>query len=160
MKQKGCCCSSQAQTRSQIMRGRSFPFAMMSTKSKPIWRHATWNTTDYMVCTVVEPQKKLPVFKPGKWSINAQRRTALYGHDAKSTKSFTLHLDNESQCESLDRPWFGEVWLPVEKYAREVQSSISQDCVLDPAELDLDLDKMSQHCAFCDLKRETQHMRY
>ena len=39
---------------------------MMSTKSKPTWRHATWNSTDYTVCTVVEPQKKLPVFKPGQ----------------------------------------------------------------------------------------------
>ena len=44
-------------------------FAMMSTKSKPTWRHSTWNGADYMICTVVEPQKKLPVFKPGKWSV-------------------------------------------------------------------------------------------
>ena len=50
-----------------------FLFAMMSTKSKPTWRHATWNSADYMVCTVVEPQKKLPVFKPGKWSIAPRR---------------------------------------------------------------------------------------
>ena len=41
-----------------------FLFAMMSTKSKPTWRHSTWNGEDYMICTVVEPQKKLPVFKP------------------------------------------------------------------------------------------------
>ena len=40
-----------------------FLFALMSTKSKPTWRHSTWNGTDYMICTVVEPQKKLPIFK-------------------------------------------------------------------------------------------------
>ena len=48
-----------------------FLFAMMSTKSKPAWRHSTWNGADYMICTVVEPQRKLPVFKPGKWSLLA-----------------------------------------------------------------------------------------
>ena len=37
-----------------------FLFAMMSTKSKPTWRHSTCNGADYMICTVVEPQKKLP----------------------------------------------------------------------------------------------------
>ena len=36
-----------------------FLFAMMSTKSKPTWRHSTWNGTDYMICTVAESQKKL-----------------------------------------------------------------------------------------------------
>ena len=30
-----------------------FLFAMMSTKSKPTWRHSNWNGTDYMICTVV-----------------------------------------------------------------------------------------------------------
>ena len=34
-----------------------FLFAMMSTKSKPTWRHATWNSADYMVCNRVEPQR-------------------------------------------------------------------------------------------------------
>ena len=33
-----------------------FLFAMMSTKSKPTWRHSNWNSTDYMICTVAEPQ--------------------------------------------------------------------------------------------------------
>ena len=37
-----------------------FLFAMISTKSKPTWRHSTWNGADYMICTVAEPQKKLP----------------------------------------------------------------------------------------------------
>ena len=46
-----------------------FLFAVMSTKSKPTWRHSNWNGTDYMICTVAEPQKKLPVFKPGAWSL-------------------------------------------------------------------------------------------
>ena len=45
-----------------------FLFAMMSTKSKPSWRHSTWNGTDYMICTVADPQKKLPVFKQGNWT--------------------------------------------------------------------------------------------
>ena len=71
-----------------------FLFAMMSTKLKPTWRHTTWSSTDYMVRTVAEPQKKLPVFKPGRWTINAQRKTALYGHDAKNMKNFTLHFEN------------------------------------------------------------------
>ena len=35
-----------------------FLFAMMSTKPKPTWRHSNWNGTDYMICTVAEPQKK------------------------------------------------------------------------------------------------------
>ena len=82
--------------------------------------------------------EETPCFKPGKWTINAQRRIALYGHDAKNTKNFTLHFEKEDQCESLDRLWFGEVWIPVEKYACEAQSAQAQDRVLDPAELDLE----------------------
>ena len=35
-----------------------FLFAMMTTKSKPTWRHSTWKGIDYMICTVAEPQKK------------------------------------------------------------------------------------------------------
>ena len=46
-----------------------FLFAMMSTKSKPTWRHSHWNGTGYVICTVAEPQKKLPIFKTGKWSL-------------------------------------------------------------------------------------------
>ena len=76
---------------------------MMSTELRPAWRHTTWNSADYIVRTVAEPQKKLPLFKPGKWIINAQRKIALYGHDAKNVKNFTLHFENEDQCESLDR---------------------------------------------------------
>ena len=75
----------------------------------------------------------------GKWSIAAQGQlNKLYGHDAKSMRNFTLHFDNENQCESLDRLWFGEVWFPVEKYVCQDQYSISPDRVLDPAELDLE----------------------
>ena len=40
-----------------------FLFAMMNTKSKPTWRHSTWDEVDYMICTVAEPQRKLPVFR-------------------------------------------------------------------------------------------------
>ena len=72
-----------------------FLFAMMSMKSKLTWRHSNRNGTDYMICTVAEPQKKLPVFKPGKWSLLQDSRVYLYGHDAKSMKNFTL--------DSLDR---------------------------------------------------------
>ena len=43
------------------------------------------------------------------------------------------------------------------KYVWQVQSSISQDCVLDPAELS-SLDKMSQNCAFRDLKFEIDNV--
>ena len=45
-----------------------------------------------MICTVAEPQKKLPVFRAGKWSLIADSRISLYGHDAKTMKNFTLHL--------------------------------------------------------------------
>ena len=92
-----------------------FLFAMMSTKSKPTWRHSTCTGTDYRICTVADPQKKLPVFKPGK-SLLPDSRISLYGHDAKSMKNFTLHFDIAEQCDNLDRLWFGEMWFPVEKY--------------------------------------------
>ena len=63
-----------------------FLFAMMSAKSKPTWRHSNWNGIDYMICTVVEPQKKLPIFKTGNWSLLPQSQIALYGRDAKSMR--------------------------------------------------------------------------
>ena len=110
----------------------------MSTKSKPTWRHSTWNGIDYMICTVADPQKKLPVFKAGKWSLLPDSRISLYGHDAKSMKNFTLHFDMAEQCESLDRSWFGEMRFPVEKYTYQAQSSFTQDSIPDPADLDLD----------------------
>ena len=92
-----------------------FLFAMMSTKSKPTWKHSNWNGTEYMICIVAEPQKKLPIFKTGKWSLLPQSRISLYGHDAKSVKNFTLHFDNADQCEALDHLWFGAMRFPVEK---------------------------------------------
>ena len=70
---------------------------------------------DYMVCTVAEPQKKLPVFKPGKWFVSANRKIALYENDAKNMEQFTFHFENTAQSDTLDRHWFGEVWFPVEK---------------------------------------------
>ena len=115
-----------------------FLFAMMSTKSKPTWRHSNWNGTDYMICTVAEPQKKLLVFKSGKWTLLPDNRISLYGHDAKSMKNFTLHFDMAEQCETLDRSWFGEMWFPVEKYVYQVQSSVTCDSIPDPADLDLE----------------------
>ena len=115
-----------------------FLFAMMSTKSKPTWRHSNWNGTDYMICTVAEPQKKLPVLKPGKWSWLPDSRISLYGHDAKSMKNFILHFDMAEQCDSLDRSWFGEMWFPVEKYVYQVQSLVTYDSLPDPADLDLE----------------------
>ena len=82
-----------------------------------------------MICTVAEPQKKLPIFKAGKWSLIPQSRISLYyGHDARSMKNFTLHFDNADRCDALDRLWFGEIgemWFPVEKYVYQVQASIA-----------------------------------
>ena len=34
---------------------------------------------------------------PGKWTVNALRKIALYGHDAKNMKNITLHFDNEDR---------------------------------------------------------------
>ena len=99
-----------------------FLFAMMNTKSKPTWRHSNWKGTDYMVCTVADPQKKLPVFKPSKWTLLPNNRISLYGHDAKNMKNFTLHFDMAEQCEGLDRSWFGEMWFPVENMS--IKSSL------------------------------------
>ena len=139
-----------------------FLFAMMSAKSKPTWRHSisTWNGLDYMLCAVVEPpQKKLLIFKTGKWSLSPQSRIALYGHDAKSMKNFTLHLDSADQCDALDRLWFGEMWFPVKKYVYQVQASIAQDPVLDPADLDLEPGH-SEPELLPDHKSEIQHTHY
>ena len=95
-----------------------FLLAMMTTKYKPTWRHATWNSIDYMLCTRHRTAEEAPCmfFRP-------QHRVALYGHHAKSMKNFILHFDCENQCASLDRMWFGEAWFPVEKYVREIQPS-------------------------------------
>ena len=113
-----------------------FLFAMISTKSKPTWRHSTWNGADYMIYTVAEP--KLPVFRAGKWSLVSDSRDSLYGHDAKTMRSFTLYFGTNDQCDTLDRAWFGEMWFPVQKHAYHVHSSVTQDCILDPADLDED----------------------
>ena len=113
-----------------------FLFAMMSTTCKPTWRHSTWNGIDYMICTVAEPQRKLPVFRVGKLSLIADSRISLYGHDAKTMKHFPLHFDMAEQCNSLDRTWFGEMWFPVQKHTYHVQSSATCDSI--PADLDLD----------------------
>ena len=120
------------------MHDNDFLFAMMTTKSKPTWRHSTWNGIDYMICTVAEPQKKLPVFKAGKWSLLDDRKISLYGHDAKTMKNFTLHFDNNEQCDTLDRAWFGEMWFSVQRHTYHVQASVMDDSMSDPADLDLD----------------------
>ena len=113
-------------------------FAMMTTKAKPTWRHSTWNGIDYMICTVAEPQKKLPVFKVGKWSTLADRRISLDGHDAKTMKNFTLHFHDNEQRDTLDRGWFGEMWFPVQRHTYHVHASVTDDSIADPADLDLD----------------------
>ena len=82
-----------------------------------------------MICTVAEQKKKLPVFKPGKWSLLQDSRIFLYGYDAISMKSFTLHFDMAEQCDSLDRLWFGEMWFPVEKSVYQIQSSVTHDAI-------------------------------
>ena len=76
-----------------------------------------------MICTVVEPQKKLPVFRAGKWLLAADCRASLHGHDAKTMKNFTLHFDTDDQCDTLDRAWFGEIWFPVQKHTYHVQDA-------------------------------------
>ena len=91
-----------------------------------------------MICTVAEPQKKLPVFRVGKWSLMTDRKVSLYGHDAKTMKNFTLHFDMNEQCDALDRAWFGEMWFPVERHTYHVRSSVTHDSIPDPADLDLD----------------------
>ena len=101
-------------------------------------RYDEYQVQTNMICAVAEPQKKLPVFKPGKWSLFPDRRISLYGHDAKSMKNFTLHVDMAEQCDTLDRPWFGEMWFPVEKYVYQVQSSLTYDSIPDPADLGLE----------------------
>ena len=115
-----------------------FLFAMMNTKSKMTWRHSTWNDADYMICTVAEPQKKLPVFRPGKWSLSTTRPIFLYGHDAKTMKNFTLFFDSSDPCDSLDKSWFGEMWFPVEKSMCQAHTALSQATVPDQADLDMD----------------------
>ena len=72
------------------------------------------------------------------WSLTADSRISLYGHDAKTMKQFTLHFNMAEQCDSLDRAWFGEMWFPVQKHTYHVQSSATYDSIPDPADLDLD----------------------
>ena len=62
----------------------------------------------------------------------------LYGHDAKTMKHFTLHFASNDQCDTLDRAWFGEMWFPVQRHNYHVQSSIREECLVDPADLDLE----------------------
>ena len=68
----------------------------------------------------------------------------LYGHDAKTMKHFTLYFDSNEQCDALDRAWFGEMWFPVQRHNYHVQSLIRDDCVVDPADLDLEWDVKNQ----------------
>ena len=82
-------------------------FAMMTTQIKPTWRHTTWDSRRYMVCALDEPQRKLPAFEPGKWNVNHHRKIALFGHDDKNMKQFTLHFQSIAQNDTLDRAWFG-----------------------------------------------------
>ena len=78
------------------------------------------------------------MFKAGKWSLLDDDKIYLYGHDAKTTKHFALHFASSDQCDSLDREWFGEMWFPAQRHDYHVQSSIREECLLDPADLDLD----------------------
>ena len=110
----------------------------MNTKSKPAWRHSTWDDVDYVICTVAEPQKKLPVFRTGKWSLVETRKVFLYGHDAKTMKTFKLYFDSNDPCETLDRAWFGEMWFPVQKQVCHFQTTVSEANIPDPADLDMD----------------------
>ena len=92
-----------------------------------------------MICTVAEPQKKLPVFRVGKWSLLLdERKISLYGHDAKSMKNFALHFDNNEQCDALESAWFEEMWFPVRRNSYHVQRSVRDDSTSDPADVDLE----------------------
>ena len=71
-------------------------------------------------------------------------------------KNFTLHFDKADQCDSLDRSWFGEMWLLVANLC--IRSK--HPCLKILQILISNLDKMSQNCAFRDDKFETQHMHY
>ena len=83
-------------------------------------------------------KKKLPVFRVGKWSLLDDRKISLYGYDAKSMKNFALHFDNNEQCDALDRAWFGEMCFPVQRNTYHVQTSVRDDSISDPADLDLE----------------------
>ena len=96
-----------------------------------------------MVCTVAEPQKKLPVFKPGlpgKWNVSQHHKIALFGRDreAKNMKQFTLHFQSIAQKDTLDFAWFGEVWFPVDKKEWDANYMQTQDNIVDPDDLDLE----------------------
>ena len=80
-----------------------YQFAMLSTKSKLTLRHTTWESMDYVVCTIAQLQKKLPVslFKPGKWNSNQHRKIALFGHNAKNMKQFTMLFQSIAQNDTL-----------------------------------------------------------
>ena len=103
---------------------------------------------------VAEPQKKLPVFRSGKWSLSEARQIFLYGHDAKTLKTFTLYFDNSDSCDSLDRAWFGEMWFPVQKSVCQVHTVINQASVPDQADLDMD-----SGCEEPDLCFSKSHVR-
>ena len=82
-------------------------------------------------------QKKLLASKSGKWNVDHYRKITLYGHDAQNMKQFTLHFQSIAQ-HTLDRPWFGEVWYPVEKGQPGAQYAQTHDNIVDPQELDLE----------------------
>ena len=136
-----------------------FLFALTSTKSKPTWRHSNWNGTD-MICTVAEPPRKLPVFKPGKWSLLPDSRISLYGHDARSMKNLTLHFDMAEQCDCLDRSWFGEMWFPAENMSiRSNPLSPMTPCLIQQI-LTLNKGIANQSCASASCKFEIQLTHY
>ena len=56
----------------------------------------------------------------------------------KTMKTFKLYFDSNDQCDTLDRAWFGEVWFPVQKHVYKVQTSVREDCIPDPADLDME----------------------
>ena len=97
-------------------------FAAAKVKTKPSWRYATWKSMEYMVSTVASPQKNVPQFKEGKYTLDDSRDVVICGHDAKTFKRFSLCC--EKGVSSLDREWFGEIWYPVT--GSQVQSTVTQ----------------------------------
>ena len=81
--------------------------------------------------------------------MSGTRKIFLYGHDAKTMKTFKLYFDADDPCDSLDRAWFGEMWFPVQKPDCQVQTVVSQASIPDPADLDMDYGCEEPDLCFC-----------
>ena len=53
-------------------------------------------------------------------------------------KQFTLHFQSIAQNDTLDRPWLGEVWFPMDKGQLDAHYAQTQDNIVDPQDVDLE----------------------